>query len=151
MKKLIALIACVCVGYVAAYAEAAAEKDSLADKTGKVINTKIEQTQRVVQITVSTNSKPIFSTQGKAVIMGADKQGRLVLLTSESLAIAMDGLGDEPARVKVAGDKRHAIPVPIAKIGADNTGLRHHYIITLKGTAFKKLPMLSLQEARKLL
>lgn len=148
MKKLIALFACVCALClaVAVQAENAAQQ-TLADK----VATKGVNATRVVQLKVDTASLPVDQASGKAVIVGVIK-GNLVLLTSESLAMDIDGLNDEPALVRVYRNNKMVAHASIKKIMADNTPMNHHfYVITLKGAAGMNISAMSIQEAKKLL
>ncbi len=148
MKKLIALFACVCALClaVAVQAENAAQQ-TLADK----VTTKGVSAARVVQLRVDTGSLPVYQASGKAVIVGVIK-GNLVLLTSESLAVDIDNLGDEPVLARVYRNNKMVAHASIRKIMADNTPIgRHFYMVTLKGAAGMNLSAISIQEAKKLL
>ena len=151
MKKLIALLFCVAVLATVARAE---YPQAPKQKTGmqQTVDQQVDKAQRVVSLQVNTGNLPAEYANGKAVIVGTQK-GKLVLLTSQSLATDMDALGDDPVFATFTQNKKttHAL---IVDIKADNPAVnRHFYVITLqvKNGVSKQMPMLPLQEARKLL
>ena len=150
MKKLIALLFCLAVVTGVARAEyPQAKRDSMQ----QAVDQQVDKAQHVGTLQVKTGSQPTEFADGKAVIVGTQK-GKLVLLTSQSLAIDIDALGDEPVFATFVKNqkKTHAM---IANIQAYNPVTNQHfYVVTLEGknvSSFGKLSMLPLQEAKKLL
>ena len=149
MKKLIALLFCLAVVAGVARAEYPQAKN---DSMQQAVDQQVDKAQRVGTLQVNTGSLPAESADGKAVIVGT-QNGKLVLLTSQSLAIDIDGLGDEPVFATFVKNKKK-VNAMIVEIKAYNPVTNQHfYVVTLQGknASFGKLPLLPLQEAKKLL
>ncbi len=145
MKKLIALFVCVCA------AVAVAQANGLSPKAEQALNAQVDKSTRVVQLTVGIPSSPSDFAIGKALIVSSTGN-KMLLLTSQSLAIDIDDLGDEPDFARVHQDKKQIARGVIKKIWADNPGVNQHfYTVTIQGTNFPRFPEIQLSEARKLL
>ena len=152
MKKLIALMFCVAVLATAARAEYPQQEKKKKADMRQAVDQQVDKAQRVVALQVNTGNLPAEYANGKAVIIGTQK-GKLVLLTSQSLATDIDALGDEVVFATFTQNKKKTHGM-IANIKADNPAMNQHfYVITLqvKNGVSKQIPMLPLQEARKLL
>ena len=144
MKKLIALLFCVCA------AAAVVQANGLSQKAEQALNTQVNKAARVVQLTVTIPSSPSVAA-GQAVIVSSTGN-KMVLLTSQSLATDIDLLGDEPDLARVHKGQKQIAKGVIEKIWADNSGTHQHaYTVTVTGKNFPKLQEIQLQEARKLL
>ena len=150
MKKLIALLFCLAV--VSGMARAEYPQSAKNDSMQQAVAQQVDKAQRVVTLQVNTGNLPAEFANGKAVIVGMQK-GKMLLLTSQSLATDIDALGDEPvfATFVKNNKKMHAMIVDIKAYNPVTN--QHFYVVTLQGknASFGKFPMLPLQEAKKLL
>ena len=151
MKKLIALLICVGLATLAAHAQTAL------NKTQKALNAQVEKARRVVELTLTTANMPIQQAIGRAVIVKSTGT-EMVLLTTQSFAMNIDDLGDEPS-FAVVKQGQITVPAMVDKQQSYNPGVNQHfYVVTLtklkaKAAAAKltQLPPVTLPAAVKLL